>query len=127
MTLRVEEAKATAKRVPILGLDQLRALPGPKEYDSGIYFLWGGPALLYIGKSRNLLSREYEQRTWKRYAGLHKSDRAKPLPYDRFTCLVLETGLVCSPGLDLILRTYERAYIATYDPPYNEDYNFGFT
>jgi hypothetical protein len=41
------------KRFRILALDQLRGLPlaGPSTHDCGVYFLWRGPKLLYIGKS----------------------------------------------------------------------------
>jgi hypothetical protein len=111
----------------ILSLEELRALPGPVEYDSGIYFLWKGQDLLYIGRSRNLCSREYYQATVNRYYPFHHSQTAKYIPADRMTCLVLENGIECSRELDSNLSTYERAYIAAYEPPYNYDNGSGFT
>lgn len=127
MNSRVADALAEVAHIPILGLADLRALPEAKDYESGIYFLWAGDTLLYIGKSRNLSTRAYEQRTLRRYAPFQAGDRAKPIPFDRMTCLVLETGVECSPELDFNLRAYERAYIAAYEPPYNEDHMLGQT
>jgi hypothetical protein len=124
---RVLAAYASVAHLAVLSLPEMRALPGPKEFDSGIYFLWSGDHLLYIGKSRNLCQREYYQQTLKRYAPFQESTRAKPIPYDRMTCLVLENDIVCSRELDTNLRNYERAYIAAYETPYNEDYLNGFT
>ena len=125
---RIAKDIAAVAHIPILGLAELRALPGPAQFDSGIYFLWEGDRLLYIGKSRNLCTREYYQSRLKRYAPFQTSERAKPIPYDRMTCLVLENGIECSRELDMNLRNYERAYIAAYETPYNEDYQMnGFT
>jgi hypothetical protein len=128
MNTRFEQARAECAHIQVLSLDAMRALPGAQEYDSGIYFLWEGERLLYIGKSRNLSVREYYQSRLRRYAPFQTSDRAKPVPYDRMTCLVLESGIECSRELDTNLRNYERAYIAAYETPYNEDYQQnGFT
>lgn len=128
MNPRVAKGQAEVAHIPVLSLDQMRALPGPAEFDSGIYFLWAGEHLLYIGKSRNLCTRQYYQSCLKRYAPFQTSERAKPIPYDRMTCLVLENGIECSRELDTNLRDYERAYIASYETPYNEDYQQnGFT
>lgn len=127
MNARVAKALADVAHIPIMGLAKLRALPEAQDYDSGIYFLWANTTLLYIGKSRNLSRRAYEQRTLKRYAPFQIGERSKPIPYDLMTCLVLENDPVCSPGLDLKLQAYERAYIAAYEPPYNEDEWLGTT
>lgn len=128
MNPRFEKARAECAHIQVLALADMRALPGPEEFDSGIYFLWAGDALLYIGKSRNLCTRAYYQRTLSKYAPFQTSDRAKPIPYDRMTCLVLENGIECSRELDTNLRDHERAYIAAYETPYNEDYQQnGFT
>jgi len=61
MNPRIAKTIADVAHIPILGLDELRVLPTPQDFDSGIYFLWAGDHLLYIGKSRNLREREYYQ------------------------------------------------------------------
>lgn len=40
-------------RFRVLHIDQIRGLPkaGRSTHSSGVYFLWSGPKLLYIGKS----------------------------------------------------------------------------
>jgi hypothetical protein len=40
-------------RFRVLELDQIRGLPkaGSSTRDSGVYFLWNGPRLMYIGKA----------------------------------------------------------------------------
>lgn len=123
----VAKTRAQYAHIPILSIAELSALPGPAEYDSGIYFLWAGDALIYIGKSRNLCNRLYHLLSVNRYAPF-QAGRVKPIPFERITCLALETGIECSRNLDFNLQSYERAYIAAYEPPYNEDYvRNGFT
>jgi hypothetical protein len=53
--------------------------------------------------------------------------RAKVVPWDKVTCIVLETGRFCSPRLPGLLTEYERAYIAAYQPAFNEDLQNGYT
>lgn len=113
--------------IPIKSLEELRALPGPQEYDSGVYFLWADNALIYIGRSRNLCQRMFYQKTLNRHAPFQISIKAKPIYFDAMTCLVLESGTECSPHLDINLRDYERAYIAAYEPAHNQDYQDGVT
>jgi hypothetical protein len=113
--------------IRVLSLEELRALPGPAEFDSGIYFLWRTNELVYIGKSRNLCQRAYYQATVNRYAPFHVSRTAKPIAFDCMTCLVLENDIVCSPDLDAKLAAHERAYLAAYSPLYNCDQQNGFT
>lgn len=124
---RVLKAYADVAHLHVLSLAEMRALPGPQQFDSGIYFLWDGDQLLYIGKSRDLCGRLYYQHCLKRYAPFQHSERAKPIPYDRMTCLVLENDPVCSRELDAKLQSYERAYIAAYETPFNVDHLNGFT
>lgn len=113
--------------VEIFPLEVMRILPAAEEYDSGVYFLWSGNELLYVGKSRNLGQREYYQQTVNRYFPFQQSTTAKYIPADLMTCLIVESGIECSPRLDGKLKELERAYIATYEPPYNVDYRNGFT
>lgn len=122
-----EKTREKYAHIPILPLEQLVELPGPEEYDSGIYFLWAGKALVYIGKSKNLCNRLYYQRTLNRAEPFQVGTKAKAIPFDRMTCLVLENGIVCSPQLEANLQAYERAYLAAYEPIYNQDYQDGVT
>jgi hypothetical protein len=112
--------------VPILTLDELRALPEAEQFDSGIYFLWNGPDLMYIGRSRNILDRQQRLTQAKRCSPLYQASH-KAVPHDRHTALVLEKGMFAQPGLDTKLRLYERAYINAYLPPYNIDRASGLT
>jgi len=112
--------------VEILPLEQLRALPESEQFDSGIYFLWGGPELLYIGKSRNIPDRIQRLTQARRGSPLYQSTH-KAVPFDRHTALVLEKGMIAEPGLDAKLRLHERAYINAYLPPYNIDRASGLT
>jgi hypothetical protein len=120
-----EQAREEFAHIPILPLDALAKLPEAEEFDSGIYFLWQGPTLIYIGKSRNIPDRLVRLIQTNRFHTLRNS-RCKPVPHDRYTALVLEKGMFCSDGLDKMLWEHERAYIAHYLPPYNHpDHNGG--
>jgi hypothetical protein len=113
--------------VQVLSLEEMRELPEPQEYDAGIYFLWKGDALTYIGKSKHICERLYFQSCMNRNLPFYTGHRAKLVPFDKVTCLVLETGITCSPGLGGKLMHYERAYIAAYQPGFNQDNHNGFT
>lgn len=113
--------------IQILPLDEMRKLPEAQEFDSGVYFLWQGEELLYVGKSRNLSDRMTRQARVNRMIAFQTSRSAKYIPSDRHTCLVVESDPVCSPMLDYTLRDLERAYIAFYEPPYNYDGQNGGT
>lgn len=119
--------RAKLAHVEIFPLPVLRLLPGPEEYDSGVYFLWEGDVLLYVGKSRNLCDRALRQHQVNRAFPFQESQTAKYIPADCMTCLIVESGIECSPRLDGRLRELERAYIAAYEPPYNADWRNGFT
>jgi hypothetical protein len=57
VTLRMREKGANRRiaRFRVLPLDQLRGLPVPVGTECvGVYFLWRGPKLLYIGHSLNV-------------------------------------------------------------------------
>lgn len=112
--------------IEILPLEQLRALPEADEFDSGIYFLWRGDELLYIGKSRTITDRIQRLTQARRGSPLYRSTH-KAVPFDRHTALVLEKGQFAEPGLDTKLQLHERAYINAYRPPYNIDRASGLT
>lgn len=113
--------------IPIRPLHELYALPEPEEYDSGVYFLWAGNQLLYIGKSRNICNRLYYQQLVNKNHMFHSSPTDKVIPFDKITCKVLEHDMVCCPCLDGNLEAYERAYLSFYKPPFNCDTQNGFT
>lgn len=120
-----EIARKKYAHIPILPLADLARLPEAEEFDSGIYFLWQGETLVYIGKSRNIPDRLVRLSETNRFHTLRNS-RCKPVPHQRHTALVLERGQFASEGLDAKLRDHERAYIAHYLPPYNHpDHNGG--
>lgn len=112
--------------IPILSLEELAKLPASEQFDSGIYFLWGGSELLYIGKSRNIPDRIQRLTQARRGSPLYQASH-KAVPFDRHTALVLEKGQFAEPGLDPKLQAHERAYINAYLPPYNIDRASGLT
>lgn len=113
--------------IPIRSLLELSELPEPEEFDAGIYFLWRGGELLYIGKSRNILGRLTYQTLVNKNHMFHSSPTDKVIPFDRVTCKVLECGQIRCPCLDGNLEAYERAYISFYRPPFNMDTQNGFS
>lgn len=116
--------RAQSVGIDILPLEALRALPEAGEFDSGIYFLWQGDELRYIGKSENVRSRFAAQLQTNRFHGLRGSYRLRPIPCDRHTCLVLHNDpyIESRAKLEGDLKRHERAYIAHYEPPDNELY-----
>lgn len=120
----IERWKLQGKDVPILPLEKLAELPGPEEYEGGIYFLWQGGTLLYIGRSTNLCERFYFFKTAAKRNPQFDISVAlqKIVHFDKMTCLVLQTGIEIEPWLRPMLQRYERAYIAHYLPGMNEDF-----
>jgi hypothetical protein len=112
--------------IPILPTEDLAKLPEAEEFDSGIYFLWGGAELLYVGKSRNIPDRIQRLTQARRASPFYRASH-KAVPFDRHTALVLEKGQFAEPGLDAKLQAHERAYINAYLPPYNIDRASGLT
>lgn len=114
-------------RLPLLSLDELRALPEAQEYDGGVYFLWQDDQLQYVGKSSHVLERLAKQGYVNKYAPFQNGKSQIAIPFDRHTCIVLETGFVKQPGTPQMLRDYERLYIGTYETPYNNPRFQAFT
>lgn len=115
-----EKTRRVYKHIPILAIEELRKLPEPEPFDGGIYFLWQGDELVYVGKSSHIVERSERQHRIERYSSDRTYwDRHDRLPHDRLTALVLEKGRVKSPYLPFKLQDYERAYIAHYEPKLN--------
>lgn len=127
MTELADRIAHTWAHIPIKPLEELRALPEAEEYQAGIYFLWDGDELLYIGRSRNLPDRIQRLTQTRRCSPLYENAAHKAVPFDRHTALVLAEGMYVEPGLDGLLQTHERAYINHYLPPYNIDRASGRT
>lgn len=100
--------------INVLTLDQMRALPEAKPFEAGLYFLWQGDELLWIGKTNHILERINRQARNQKYDRFQVG--ARGIPFDRYTCLVLEAEANRLPAL---MQDVERAYLATYEPPYN--------
>lgn len=114
-------------RLTVLSLDELRALPEADEYDAGVYFLWLGDELQYIGKSSHILERLAKQGYVNKYAPFQNGKSQVAIPHDRHTCLVLEKGFVRSERTRGQMQELERLYIGTYPTPYNDPNFHAFT
>jgi|SRR5579859_1780805 len=121
-----DNIKHTYAHIKILTLEELRALPECKDYDRGIYFLWRGPELLYIGKSRNVPDRIQRLTQAKRCSPFYQASH-KAVPFDRHTVLVLSNSPIRDETIELPLQLHERAYIDAYRAPYNFDRASGLT
>lgn len=114
----VEKMKRLYAHVPILPLEELRRLPECGDMDAGIYFLWLKDELQYIGKSTQICYRLQLQEQANTY-GATRAHKMKQIPFDRHTCIVVESSPVRSADLDERLKPLERAYIAHFQPPLN--------
>lgn len=104
--------------VQMLSLQEIGSLPSADG--KGIYFLWRGKDLLYIGKSE-CISRRIRHHHYAWRFGSRSKGYDKEIPFDRFTSLVLSESPIPSEQIAASLRLHERAYIAEYQPPYNHD------
>lgn len=102
-----ERTRRELADVELLPLEELRALPECGEFDGGIYFLWLGDKLQYVGKSQHIANR------------LVGHDRKGRFQFDRHTCIALDGGRFVSRDLGAKMQRLERAYIARYEPPFN--------
>lgn len=108
-------------RSAIFPRDRLRALPDVEMLEdrerscSGVYFLWYGPALLYVGQSKSIASRVWQHEQAK--IGLSSG---KIIPFRRATFLDLtDSDWLTTDRQRVALDTVELAYIRKYRPPYN--------
>jgi hypothetical protein len=114
----VQQMKRELADVEIVPLAELRKLPAAEEFDAGVYFLWLENELQYVGKSNHICERLTFQ-DWAN-AAVDRTHPMKKIPYDRHTCIVLESGrLREDPNLGNMMQRLERAYIAHYQPPFN--------
>lgn len=97
-----------------LDLEQARQLPDLVK-GKGVYFLWRGDELLYIGASTNVTERVNRQWQFTRFGHLgSKTSQAKPrIPFDKATILKVD-------GDTREMIEIERALIKRWWPPYNE-------
>lgn len=85
------------KRFALLALDQLRGLPTVTDQcESGVYFLWNGPELVYIGMSSMVAIRVDQHKGGKHFT--HAT-------YQRVSWRCVDK--------------YEANYIWHYSPPFN--------
>lgn len=92
----------------ILPLDQLRPLCKDEDwpFEPGIYFLWRGPLLAYVGMSKYL-----SDRINCHISVQHGLYRGKVIPFDRISWIVCR---------EQEMTQLEARYIRTYLPPYND-------
>lgn len=91
----------------ILPLDQLRALPRPRDiHAAGIYFLWRGPQLVYIGRSTNI--------------DVRLSQHASAADCLRSGKIIPHNFANAFNAPENEIAKIERAYIAAYLPPFND-------
>ena len=115
----VERMKRECAHIKVLPFEEIKALPEAGEFDGGIYFLWKGDTLQYIGKSMHVGER-LTHHDWAFTYAKFRSNKTNPIPYDRHTCLVMCGGRIKEGDwIKPILRDHERAYIAHFKPPYN--------
>lgn len=92
----------------VLPLDQLRGLPNAIRYKGhGIYFLWNGPQLVYIGQSKDVWGRMDV------HTRMHEwwNTKAKTKQFTAATVSHVPLGM---------LKEIESEYIEKYEPPYNK-------
>jgi hypothetical protein len=95
---RIAQYDRWMSRFALLPLDQLRGLPRVvDQIECGVYFLWYGPALVYIGQSQNVAVR----------VGQHKYFNVQ---FTHATFQLVSWRCV---------RNYEGNYIRHYEPPFN--------
>jgi hypothetical protein len=84
----------------VLPLDQLRGLPRATSDngEGGVYFLWFGPELIYIGKGVRVGDRIHR----------HRKDGVRPFTHATYL-----------PGPDQLIRDFESDYVQRYHPPFN--------
>lgn len=90
----------------LMPLDAIRNLPREAPREAGLYFLWRGPQLLYIGYSADLGRRMDTHRRVR--IGMCTG---RKYPYTHYTCLERSIS-----GLEAL----EYRYIQAYQPPFND-------
>jgi len=97
-----------------LTLEEARALPETAR-GKGIYFLWDGDDLLYIGASTQVMERIDRQAQFRDFGHMSTSNyvQAKPhIPFNRATILKCDTVTA--------MAELEKTLIKRWWPPYND-------
>lgn len=94
-------------------LDELRALPEEVErgYGCGVYFLWDGDELVYVGGSKDMNNRRYIHHVAYKYSPLGGTTYHNIVKHTRCTMLSLPRET---------FREIERQYIWHYCPRDNK-------
>lgn len=103
----LQRIRQSCSHIRVLPLEAMRLLPEAREHQAGLYFLWLGETLQYIGRSRYLEQRVLFQ--WGR----------KRIPFGWHSCLVLHRGRTSPPDSFELLRNHHRAYFIAYETPFN--------
>lgn len=98
----------------------MRALPEPRPREGGVYFLWLAGELVYVGRSQNVLWRVEIFRSNARYSAVSFYSAMPRIIWDRITLQKFE--LPTFEAFHYTTMDYEHAYIATYQPHCNADY-----
>lgn len=97
----------------LLSLDELRALPEVSD-GRGVYFLWLGDALQYIGRTLRLKRRMYEHRIPSAAGNIQ---RGYVIDFDRATHIYMDGD--CRKEIEQKLIALEAQYLHRYTPPCN--------
>lgn len=108
----------------VLSVDQVKALPDTGDA-RGVYFLWDGDTLQYIGQSMEIGNRVTDHERNYIYGRL-RSRPTKRIKFDRFTALSIDERPFANAREIERLRNrmliMERAYIEKYRPPFNTEW-----
>lgn len=115
---RIAESSA---HVEVLPLAELSASNYTKavEFDAGVYFLWLGDKLQYIGKSRDIPDRINRHLRYLNHGRFTLTKWQNAIPFDRYTFILVANSRMRFPDIDQKLQDLERAYITAYPTPYN--------
>lgn len=108
----------------VLSIDAIRSLPDDQD-GRGVYFLWDGDALQYIGQSMQIGNRINDHERAYNY-GIWRSRPTKQIKFDKVTCLIFDRRPFASKHdinrLRHRLLIRERAFIERYRPPFNTEW-----
>jgi hypothetical protein len=106
----------------LLSLDELRELPDASDGYAGVYFLWLGSDLQYIGQSRHIANR-LNQHEWNRLYGAMRGRSVPQINFDRATMIQLDDRPYMESdeerALYKLLIETEGAYVNAYRTPFN--------
>jgi hypothetical protein len=119
-----DECHHEAYAFEVLPMEGIKALPDDQD-TRGVYFLWDGDELQYIGQSMQIGNRINDHERAYNY-GMFRSRPTKQIKFDKVTCLILDRRPFASRNdIDRLrnrLLIVERAYIERYKPPFNTEW-----